>query len=138
MGGGTTGHVKHFVIHAGAHLNQFLHACKGAWQEARAGRIEAADDVHILYGVTELELPAGALVRMQSFPTLPPSTDQRVGTVTADRLNMRDAPWGRVLGQLERHNQVIILAELGNWYKIVMGQAPGFAYVHKSHIRENQ
>jgi hypothetical protein len=56
--------------------------------------------------------------------------------VTAGRLNVRDAIWGNVLGQLVRDAEVVILAEEDGWFRIVVGNARGYGYVSKQFVSE--
>jgi len=55
------------------------------------------------------------------------------GTVkVGSKLNVRDGPWGKVIGKLGNGAQIKILAAQGEWYQIEFQGQKGF--VHKSYI----
>lgn len=57
----------------------------------------------------------------------------KTGTVSrASVLNVRDAPWGTVIGSLGDGDAVNILAKAGSWYKI--SYQGGDGYIHASYV----
>ena len=55
----------------------------------------------------------------QDIPPEPydPWDGEVYGTGT-DKLNVRDAPWGNIVGYLEDGNRVTVIDEDNGWYKI--------------------
>ncbi|MBU1107123.1 MAG: SH3 domain-containing protein [Candidatus Riflebacteria bacterium] len=62
---------------------------------------------------------------------------QQVGIVRAKwLLNVRAAPWGKIIDGYKPGRQVQIVGREGDWYKIIRGN--GYAYVHTSLIELKQ
>jgi len=56
------------------------------------------------------------------------------GTVTVDSsLNIRNSPWGDIIGSFSNGEQVEVVGKAGNWYKIK--HDGGFAYVYADYIK---
>lgn len=72
-----------------------------------------------------IQLP-GQTVSVGAVPAtnpwkLPPIEEgQRIeGTVDVDTtLNVRDAPWGTIIGSLKPREKIVLVGQLGDWYKI--------------------
>ncbi|NLI78939.1 MAG: SH3 domain-containing protein [Candidatus Riflebacteria bacterium] len=59
---------------------------------------------------------------------------ETTGTVVVDPyLNVRDGPWGNIIGALHDGNQVQIVDREGDWYKIRWNG--GYAWVHSDYVR---
>ena len=57
------------------------------------------------------------------------------GTVHVDTsLNIRNSPWGEILGRFSNGDRVEVVGKAGNWYKIKHNG--GFAYVYASYIQK--
>ncbi len=57
------------------------------------------------------------------------------GTVNVGTsLNIRNSPWGEILGRFSNGDQVEVVGKAGNWYKIKHNG--GFAYVYASYIQK--
>jgi len=73
-----------------------------------------------------------------SGPHLPPVVEGRPEIATVDvetSLNIRNTPWGDISGNLKKGDQVTIVGQLGDWYKITVNGKT--AYVHSAYIKRN-
>lgn len=88
---------------------------------------------NLIYENWELELPNDA--QNPNFDDIQEISysNSEEGTVEVDTyLNVRTAPWGKIIGKLQNNDQIIILGEKGDWYKIdYNGQ---IAYVHSNYV----
>jgi uncharacterized protein YgiM (DUF1202 family) len=50
------------------------------------------------------------------------------GTITAEALNIRSYPWGDIIGTYNKGDQIDIIGELGDWYKVNYNGRVG--YIH--------
>ncbi len=55
------------------------------------------------------------------------------GTIIANKLNVRNAPDGEVIGKLKKSDKVVVLAKEKTWYKIIFGGKE--AYVASKYVR---
>ena len=54
------------------------------------------------------------------------------GTITAAALNIRSYPWGDIIGTYSKGDQIDILGELGDWYKVNYNGKTG--YIHANWV----
>ncbi len=67
-------------------------------------------------------------------PTPPPATSGTLAVeVNADTLNVRDAVWGNVIGQVQRGQRFVASASRSGWYQIDFGARKG--WVSSSYVR---
>lgn len=82
----------------------------------------------MIYKGWQLTLPGNA----QTGPSTG-SFQEVQGTVVVDpTLNIRNGPWGRIIGSLKDGDKVTIVGTSGDWYKIKVGSK--FGYVHANYI----
>lgn len=75
-----------------------------------------------------------AIVIVSMFAVSAFAVELKVGTIKADRLNMRSAPSlsAKLVGQAADGDQVVILSKQGNWYKVVFNGVQG--YMHADYV----
>lgn len=80
----------------------------------------------LIYAGWTLKLPGDA-------QTSSSSSEEMTGTVVVNpSLNIRNGPWGRIIGSLRDGDKVTIVGTSGDWYKIKVGSK--FGYVHANYV----
>ncbi len=80
----------------------------------------------LIYAGWTLKLPGDAQTSSSSSETM-------TGTVAVNpSLNIRNGPWGRIIGSLHDGDKVAIVGTSGDWYKIKVGS--GYGYVHANYV----
>ncbi len=71
-------------------------------------------------------MPAIRTPRPEDDDTNAPAQAKRMGTVTTDRLNFRDAPNGHILKALPRGSSVQMLNQVGGWIEVLYQGKKGY------------